>query len=273
MAEESTFSLTPEQMGTEVVSSSDFTEDNTVPVTVPTSSQFAMSFDFTVDNDSTSNLVLAPVRPFSRRADTIANIAKQPITLTLSTSLSSAASVSIYMDDDPAPDLWSDSHLPITATTATNTRSIDYTSADAVWVLNGSTYDVTFELYTDTDWNTVGSTTTTKDALAQLFSDVLWNGRLQLVVGILGSCTVSAVTLTGRSVPFWTGTPSLGDPGSRRRAVLDDRYGMPAFSDTLVEDGFLEGRWVRPDDWDPEDPEADYPGNSQEGEVDDVPVT
>ena len=57
------------------------------------------------------------------------------------------------------------------------------------------------------------------------------------------------------------------------RGVHDDRYGTPARSDELVEDGFKDNIWVHSWDVDPDDPfEVDRPTNPLEGIVDNKPV-
>jgi hypothetical protein len=80
-------------------------------------------------------------------------------------------------------------------------------------------------------------------------------------------------TLTGTRVPFYTGVMGGPHAGDRTRMVLDDRYGMPTSVWDITEDEYLEGRYVRVSDKDPEDPDPEYTGNPTEGErYDDVPL-
>ena len=60
---------------------------------------------------------------------------------------------------------------------------------------------------------------------------------------------------------------------SRVRVARDSRFGMPTWTDELVEDEFTEGLWVRADNKDPEDKYREYVPNPHEGvRDDDVPL-
>jgi hypothetical protein len=94
-----------------------------------------------------------------------------------------------------------------------------------------------------------------------------------LAVTGLGSTFEAFLQLTVERNTFWTGQAGGPWAGQRTRVGLDGRFGMPYSALELVEDGESSGVWVRPEHWDPEDPEPDYTGNPQEGvREDDVPV-
>ena len=123
-----------------------------------------------------------------------------------------------------------------------------------------------------------------------------WNGKLHIVALIeneMEGYTTATKSVADNSVEFVSSISTnaasrprlemfyndnshngwMGSPHGPHRGVRDDRYGTPARSDELVEDGFKEGIWVHPWDVDPDDPyEIDRPTNPLEGVVDNKPV-
>ena len=104
-----------------------------------------------------------------------------------------------------------------------------------------------------------------------------WNGRLALSFRAAGAnsfdlynatpgATISAVT--SQESVFFSGLAG-GPFGGKVRAVRDGRFAMPAMNTELVRDGDNPGLWVRPHDFDPEDPEQTYRPRPGEGSVDD----
>lgn len=97
---------------------------------------------------------------------------------------------------------------------------------------------------------------------------VAGTGRVEGQFAGSGHATAQVPTLTLTTVPAFTGV--LGGPMNMPvRAVLDSRFGFPAFSDELVPDGDQPGLWVRPEHWDPEDRQQEYEPSPTEGTVDD----
>jgi len=66
---------------------------------------------------------------------------------------------------------------------------------------------------------------------------------------------------------FFTGL--AGGPSGKVRAVRDSRYAMPALNTELIRDGDNPALWVRPFDWDPDDPEQTYRPRPGEGTIED----
>lgn len=100
------------------------------------------------------------------------------------------------------------------------------------------------------------------------------NLSLQIYTGAEAANVITALVV--EELDFFTGVAgSMGrERGDARvRVVRDSRYGMPAWSDNLVEDEFIEGNWVRAHDRDPEDEYREYVPNPREGvRDDDVPL-
>jgi hypothetical protein len=65
----------------------------------------------------------------------------------------------------------------------------------------------------------------------------------------------------------------INPTGERARGVRDQRFGMPALSTHLVQDGDQPGLWVNPEHSDPEDEfrESDYLPDPHEGEGGEIP--
>ena len=107
-------------------------------------------------------------------------------------------------------------------------------------------------------------------------ADGILNMSIQLMTTGGSSYANLTPTLVIEELDFFTGVAGTkgrerGD--SRVRVVRDSRFGMPAWSDELVEDGDSPGVWVKPKHSDPEDPEREYIGNPREGaRDDDVPL-
>ncbi len=269
MAEETTFSLAPIQQGIDLTN---VWTDVAFPMRITPTNQNSIGFrfDLGVTTDATTGRALGPLRPFTTTADTIASVAARPFTFTIFTTNTAQPDFDFYLDGDPAPGTISTANrfFPLSGTGFQNLAPTR-TEVDGV---NNWRWDIQT---TDTLDNIFTPITTTDDALFEHFNDPLWDGTMNfwLVIGF-GSFVaydITSATITGQSIPFWTGTPSLGS-GKRDRVVLDDRFGMPTYAGDLVEDGESHGRWVRAKDWDPEIEESTYPGSPLEGDDDDLPV-
>jgi len=179
-------------------------------------------------------------------------------TITLPTDITTPfENVLLYVDKRPAGAVYSQSNQPSRAADlAEHQLYATYASTDSIWVLNGSTYDLTFQL----DWNlTFGS----KPAwnIVTLVKNRLWNGRLNICLDMTNASTrvITHPTGTrvdtfayGQYVPAWSGWD--GRPASRGRPVLDMKTGLPSFAEDLVEDGYLDGIWTVASQADPLDP-------------------
>lgn len=149
---------------------------------------------------------------------------------------------------------------------------------DALWVLNGSVYDLVFKI----DFNTIYTVATSPPtrSIMTMIRDRTWNGRLALDFQVGNGSTVILTfdspyigTATCPFYPAFTGWD--GRPADRGRPVLDMRTGTPAFAEDLVEDGFHSGIWTSQANWDPVDPRDVHPVDFPDDEgqkKDDVPV-
>lgn len=114
-------------------------------------------------------------------------------------------------------------------------------------------------------------------ARALITSRAFWSGRFAVSVRAVGANTIRMsngepggdplLLVTIQESLFFSGL--AGGPSGKVRAVRDGRFGMPALNTELVRDGDNPGLWVRPFDWDPEDPEQTYRPRPGEGTVDD----
>lgn len=104
-----------------------------------------------------------------------------------------------------------------------------------------------------------------------------WNGRLALSFRAVGANAFEfqnftpnglIAAVTSQESVFFSGLAG-GATGPRVRAVRDHRFGLPAWNTQLVRDGDNPGLFVRPDDFDPDDPEQSYRPRPGEGTVDD----
>jgi hypothetical protein len=114
--------------------------------------------------------------------------------------------------------------------------------------------------------------------------DAQWNGKLTLYVAVVvlngawacgtseNTDGVTPPTLTFNYWPNWSGVSGPYTRGNRTRVVRDDRYGMPIFTDEVVEDDFRPGTYVKPWDWDEDQDDDLYDGNPQEGQTDNIPL-
>lgn len=182
--------------------------------------------------------------------------------ITLQTDLTTKhEGVTIYIDQTANPDVVSSTnHFTLAATAATYLTYAVYASTDDIWVLNsnGSTYDLTFKI----DWN-LGFGSRPIYTLNSTFKDRLWNGRVNVVfdltTGVPNRVDITHPTTVrlddfayGQWVPSWSGWD--GRSGYVGRPILDMKTGLPTFAEEVVEDGYLDGVWTVPAQWDPIDP-------------------
>lgn len=83
---------------------------------------------------------------------------------------------------------------------------------------------------------------------------------------------VTSCVLEVTELDYFTGvTGARGNerPNDRCRVVRESRFRVPSWSDSLIEDGYRPGHWVRPAGWDPQEEFPDYVGNPREGVRDD----
>lgn len=106
-------------------------------------------------------------------------------------------------------------------------------------------------------------------------SSANWNGRVAFIIQDPSAAnTVNYSYLTGTELvitasvwPFDTGV--LGWPLGMGRVRLCPKSGLPTLASEFVRDGYVEGMWVSPDYWDPEDPPDTFRPNPREGVVKD----
>jgi len=103
-----------------------------------------------------------------------------------------------------------------------------------------------------------------------------WTGRVAMSFRAAGANSVDLYNFVGGEIAAVTSQESVffsglagGPYGGRARVVRDARFAMPAMNTELVRDGDNPSLWVRPFDWDPDDPEQTYRPRPGEGTVDD----
>ena len=257
--------LTPSQKGYAPLSSGVWQESN-FPFEINTTTEVGFSFDFGVDNEASRGLALAPRRPFTNYTTDPLGIGETSKlwTLTLSTTATSipATIFFLYGTLGYPVEAWSGStNTPnLNRTTLNESFFVVGVSPDSTnWVLNGSTYDVVFNLNFASDFTESTTGATVSQPFNQLVNHPEWTGLLQFIVDpTLGaSFTFSAATFAGYTVRAHTGM--VGAPNRRARVVHDYITGLPYMSDEAVSDGFREGIMVHPDSFDPADPlDTDY---------------
>jgi len=156
-----------------------------------------------------------------------------------------------YLVEDGAPS-WTNPTTPSTLNTALGTAVTEP-------VVGSTYYDISDFIPIFENYNSAG----------------IVNMSIQIGVTVASYVLLYPYLLI-EALDFFTGV--AGSKGrergdSRVRVVRDSRFGMPAWSDELVEDGDSPGVWVKPKHSDPEDPEREYIGNPREGvRDDDVPL-
>jgi hypothetical protein len=124
----------------------------------------------------------------------------------------------------------------------------------------------------------VGTTYYDLTAFANQFENYSSDGILNMSVQVTTGAQYATFDplLLVTELDFFTGV--AGSKGrekadSRVRIVRDSRFGMPSWSEDLVEDEYTPGLWVRANDKDPEDEYREYVPNPREGtRDDDVPL-
>ena len=98
-----------------------------------------------------------------------------------------------------------------------------------------------------------------------------WGGAASLTLaGGENATSANRPILNATQIPFHTGFMDMPDqPG---RATHDDRMGLPILGSQRVRDGFNEGLFVQPWDYDPPDENFEHIPPSSEGVTDDDPV-
>lgn len=272
----SSVSLTPELVATETDGLNNWTE-HSFPVTWSGSfvitNWWVLSFQFPWSVDA-ENHPLAPERPFTRAADSIAGMAAFPFTLTLNTTATTLAGLSSarwtrYGLYQPAGAIFSASNPVSTVdTNLYRLTLVDNALLTDYLVFNGSTYDLVFEFQFQTAYS-LGSGRSVNGAYSALTNHPAWNGRLQFWSWHTAtSLDIAGVTLAGQTQRFHTG--AWDPPGrTRTRAVHDFKTGEPYWSHTAVEDGYLENTRLHAANWDPKDPGVTFVPNPNERRVDD----
>ncbi len=132
---------------------------------------------------------------------------------------------------------------------------VTYDTTSSVWVLNGSTYDITIPF----DFNTQFGDHS-QDSIQTLSKTPTWDGRLNITLVLEDGegwtinvpSDYSGGFWVGQFVPFNTGWD--GRSGYVGRPVNDMKTGLPAFAEELVEDGYRDGVWTVASQWDAIDP-------------------
>jgi hypothetical protein len=192
-------------------------------------------------------------------------------TLTLSTANTSveAVSAALYGVTTHIPSAFSTGNDPYTLSTTTGSSFLISTVSllSSAWVLNGSTYDLVFELEFTTDYTDAVSGATVSSPIFAAVNNAAWNGLVQffLIPSAFWSVSITGATFAGRVNNWHTGFMDAR-MDVRGRAVHDYKTGQPMMSHEAIEDGYLDGILVHPDNYDPSDPLDDDPFTPPPGE-------
>ncbi len=273
-------SLTPNVFGRTLVAFV-WSESSDFPVTASAGATPVFNFDFGVSVDSERALALAPRIPFTNVTADLAGTGETDRywTLTFTTTLTTpASSAAVYLVSDPDPDLPSSSNLIDLSLTPSAYIIKDLSISDSEWVLNGTTYDLVFELDFNSSFTTIDGTTVT-NAIHKIVNDPVWNGRIQVFFDLtaLENVSITALTFAGLTQPFHSGQMGL-DIARRARVVHDYISGTPYLSDEAVTNPWTGGAAgnipVHPSSADPEEQRRHHPYTPPPGEGvvdDDIP--
>jgi hypothetical protein len=192
-------------------------------------------------------------------------------TLTLSTANTNveAVSAALYGVTTHTPTAFATGNDPYTLSTTTNSSFLISTVSllSSNWTLNGSTYDLVWELdFTDSYTDAVSGAAVSSPIFAAI-NDAEWTGLIQffLIPSAFWSVSITAATFAGRALNWHTGMMDA-KVDVRGRAVHDFITGQPFMSNEAVEDGYRDGILVHPDNYDPADPLDDDPFTPPPGE-------
>jgi hypothetical protein len=219
------------------------------------------SYDFGVSNESEQGLSLAPRRPFTNATNDLAGTGETPEvwTLTLETLNTNPESVSAQLCGvtTHTPSAFSTGNDPYTlSTTAGSSFLISTVSlVSSNWVAIGNTYNLVFELDFTADYTDSVSGDTVSSPIFAAVNDSQWTGLIQffLIPSAFWTVSILSATFAGRVLNWHTGFIGA-KMDVRGRAVHDYKTGQPMMSQEAVEDGYLDGILVHPDNYDPADP-------------------
>ena len=224
------------------------------------------AFDFSVRNDSERGLVLGPRIPFTSATDDPAGTGETATiwTLTIATTRTVIPTrpYTLYGVSSPAPEDFATGNTPTDIQNAGNSFTIaTITSTSGHWVLNGSTYDLVFELDFLADYVEPASGVTLPSPLHTTVNNPLWNGVVQFILANSTSgttTTITGATYAGNVHKWHTGATGF-QMDRRARVVRDYKTSQHYLSDEAVEDGYLDGIMLNRDNFDPADPIEDNP--------------
>ncbi len=231
------------------------------------------TFDFGISTESERGLNLAPLIPYTDVNSDLAGTSEtdRPWGFVIAMA-TTRRTFTLYVENNPAPELFSTSNPPVASGTPSPLLYQTYTNTDLVWTVFGSNYNLEIPIDFSTT-NTTVAGTSVSNGINKLVRDPLWNGRIQFFLVLGESVTISTVasgTFLGRVVPFHTGQMGL-DIHRRARVVHDYINGYPYLSDEAVEDPWREGVMVHAASADPVEPRRhhSYIPPISEGVVDD----
>jgi len=181
----------------------------------------------------------------------------------------SVATMTLYVVPEPDASAWSTSLLPGTrGELAIATRSFDSglnPDTGIEWVTNGNEPIVfTLDALGLSRVNAVLKSSRYRGSLF-LSLEADFSSGVGITLAASQSNDFTTPTLSAVEFSDHTGFLEFGTERGRGRASHDGRLGLPIFSPDMVEDDYVRGLWVRPEDRDPEDPLDTYRPKSTEG--------
>ncbi len=174
-------------------------------IVIPDVGLYTQVYNFEVSNDADLGLILEPNNFYTQAESDLY------FTLTLPTNLTSTDATRGYeFRTDPNHSLWTSSYFPLQVSDVdVQTIENPYAADSPIWVLNGSTYDLTFKL----DFNAQYGNVRNANSMGRVVKNCKWNGRLILTfpntLGTAWNINVPADYsrgfMQGQYAPFYTG--------------------------------------------------------------------